>query len=109
VSQKSSKSIVLIYKKISRKANIEDACGKQLSAKKVFSMVIKFLKDDLLKECSKQLGDSVNDKDVKWVLTVPAIWNDVAKQFMREAAIEVSYLIWCFSFVMINCVFMYEI
>ncbi|XP_060596890.1 heat shock 70 kDa protein 12A-like [Ruditapes philippinarum] len=71
---------------------IEDACGKQLSAKKVFSMVIKFLKDDLLEECSNQLGDSINDKDVKWVLTVPAIWNDVAKQFMREAAIKAGIM-----------------
>lgn len=28
--------------------------------------------------------------DAVWVLTVPAIWNVAAKQFMREAAIEVS-------------------
>jgi hypothetical protein len=28
--------------------------------------------------------------DIRWVLTVPAIWNDGAKQFMREAAEKVS-------------------
>lgn len=27
--------------------------------------------------------------DILWVLTVPAIWSDQAKQFMREAAIQV--------------------
>jgi hypothetical protein len=27
--------------------------------------------------------------DILWVLTVPAIWSDEAKQFMREAAIQV--------------------
>ncbi|XP_062588785.1 heat shock 70 kDa protein 12B-like [Saccostrea cucullata] len=26
--------------------------------------------------------------DILWVLTVPAIWSDEAKQFMREAAIQ---------------------
>lgn len=29
--------------------------------------------------------------DVKWVLTVPAIWKQPAKQFMREAAYEVTF------------------
>ena len=32
---------------------------------------------------------SLKDKDVNYVLTVPAIWNDMAKRFMREAAVEV--------------------
>lgn len=27
--------------------------------------------------------------DILWVLTVPAIWTDQAKQFMRDAAIQV--------------------
>ncbi|XP_060565808.1 heat shock 70 kDa protein 12A-like [Ruditapes philippinarum] len=28
----------------------------------------------------------IKEKDILWVLTVPAIWNDGSKQFMREAA-----------------------
>jgi len=28
----------------------------------------------------------MGDKDYHWVITVPAIWVDGAKQFMREAA-----------------------
>ncbi|CAG2221303.1 unnamed protein product [Mytilus edulis] len=31
-------------------------------------------------------GVSVNPDEIKWVLTVPAIWSDGAKQFMRESA-----------------------
>ena len=27
--------------------------------------------------------------DIRWVLTVPAIWNDESKSFMREAAYRV--------------------
>ena len=30
--------------------------------------------------------------DILWVLTVPAIWSDQAKQFMREAAIQVKFM-----------------
>ena len=29
--------------------------------------------------------------ETNWVITVPAIWSNGSKQFMREAAIAVSY------------------
>jgi hypothetical protein len=35
------------------------------------------------------VDDGIRNSDIHWVLTVPAIWNDAAKQFMREAAEEV--------------------
>lgn len=38
---------------------------------------------------SSNLGDKVTVDDINFVLTVPAIWDDTAKMFMREAAIEV--------------------
>jgi len=31
-------------------------------------------------------GTQVKERDISWVLTVPAIWSDGSKQFMREAA-----------------------
>jgi hypothetical protein len=31
------------------------------------------------------------ENDIHWVLTVPAIWKDNAKQFMREAAQQVFF------------------
>lgn len=31
-------------------------------------------------------GYNIEENDVTWVITVPAIWRDSAKQFMREAA-----------------------
>lgn len=34
-------------------------------------------------------NDSSWSDDILWVLTVPAIWSDQAKQFMREAAMQV--------------------
>ena len=34
-------------------------------------------------------GGVVNENDVLFVLTVPALWDDRAKLLMREAAVEV--------------------
>ena len=31
----------------------------------------------------------MQDENIEWVLTVPAIWDDPAKQFMRKAAEKV--------------------
>nr|XP_022299845.1 heat shock 70 kDa protein 12A-like [Crassostrea virginica] len=66
---------------------IEDETGKQLPALVVFSESIKYLKQSLLEEAKKQQTDIVVD-DIKWILTVPAIWSDPAKAFMRRAAVE---------------------
>nr|XP_022298993.1 heat shock 70 kDa protein 12A-like isoform X1 [Crassostrea virginica] len=66
---------------------IEDETGKQLPALVVFSESIKYLKDSLLEEAKKQQTD-IRVGDIKWILTVPAIWSDPAKTFMRRAAVE---------------------
>ena len=55
----------------------------------VFSEAINYLGTHLLQQLKIELGSEVDKKRVKWVLTVPAIWNDKAKFFMREAMYEV--------------------
>lgn len=60
---------------------------KELPALKIFSMAIRYLKDNLLTTLNKSV--EILADDIQWVLTVPAIWNDPAKQFMREAAQKV--------------------
>lgn len=47
------------------------------------------MKEHLLKELEDKLTDKVTVDDIDFVLTVPAIWDDTAKMFMREAAIQV--------------------
>lgn len=42
-------------------------------------------------ELSDQTGGDFDNNDVRWVITVPAIWKMPAKQFMREAAYKVSF------------------
>lgn len=81
----------LFDKGLGRNDVLEDESSKKLSAKTVFSLSIRYLKDDLLKMSESRIaGGGLQEKDIYWVLTVPAIWNDAAKQFMREAAQEVD-------------------
>ena len=55
----------------------------------VFSQSIGYLRRHMIQSCEERdFGLSV--EEIHWVLTVPAIWNDAAKQFMREAAINVN-------------------
>jgi len=65
--------------------------GKRMPAMDVFCACIKYLKDHLMDKCRLQLPGTC-DTDIRWVLTVPAIWNEPAKQFMREAAAKVWIL-----------------
>ena len=62
-----------------------------MKAKTVFAFSIKFLKEEAIKIICQRTGDDhFSADDIQWVLTVPAIWTPRAKQFMREAAYEVS-------------------
>ena len=72
---------------ISRNLILEDANGHTLNAMKVFSESIKYLKDHFMGKIKS--AENLVETDIHWVLTVPAIWKDNAKQFMREAAQQV--------------------
>lgn len=69
---------------------IPAANGKSMNALKVFTAALHYLKEDALKTISVHTsGIQYVASDFTWVLTVPAIWDVSAKQFMREAATEV--------------------
>lgn len=72
---------------------IEDEQGKPMSALIVFAESIRYLKDQFLQNTQVQGLKFDPNNDIHWVLTVPAIWTDRAKQFMREAAKQVSFFI----------------
>ncbi|XP_060065880.1 heat shock 70 kDa protein 12A-like [Ylistrum balloti] len=74
-------------KEISRSMKLKSSNGKEMTAMKVFTCSIRFLKDHLLDSC-KNRGVDVSMSEIRWVLTIPAIWNDRAKQFMRECAVQ---------------------
>lgn len=69
---------------------IEDETGKSLPAMVVFSESLRYLKQSVFDCVRKQLID-IELRDIKWIVTVPAIWSDPAKAFMRKAALEVFF------------------
>ncbi|XP_066029961.1 heat shock 70 kDa protein 12A-like isoform X1 [Pocillopora verrucosa] len=62
--------------------------GKPMRALEIFSKALGFLKDKALQRIHQQSGVEYTAREVRWVVTVPAIWKQSAKQFMREAAYE---------------------
>lgn len=64
---------------------LEDITGKSVPAIDVFANSIKALVNHLM-DALESRGTGVKASDIKWVLTVPAIWTDNSKQFMRKSA-----------------------
>ena len=70
---------------------MEDVSGKKMKALDVFSSAIKFLHDHLIDSINGRYENLLKtSSSVQWVLTVPAIWSDAAKSFMRKAAEQVT-------------------
>lgn len=47
------------------------------------------MKGHLLRHLAGAMGYQPEAETIRWVITVPAIWDENAKQFMREAAYKV--------------------
>lgn len=75
------------------KTTIKDSNGKEILARLIFTHCIKFMKDDLMEMVERKKVDTeFKTENIRWVITVPAIWEEPAKQFMREAAREVRQI-----------------
>ncbi|KAL1122992.1 hypothetical protein AAG570_003316 [Ranatra chinensis] len=57
--------------------------GQTVSALLVFSHALRYMKTQVIKELKDQGTCAAN---IRWVVTVPALWTQQAKQFVREAA-----------------------
>ncbi|XP_065885786.1 heat shock 70 kDa protein 12A-like isoform X2 [Dysidea avara] len=51
-------------------------------------MALKYLKDTATLWLDKQVENPA--RDIQWIVTVPAIWSDAAKEVMRKAAVKVG-------------------
>ncbi|XP_071146940.1 heat shock 70 kDa protein 12B-like [Mytilus edulis] len=72
-------------KDVNCEMEIADIVGKKMLATEVFGKSIKALSDHFV-DLLKTEGASIEWSEIQWVLTVPAIWSDKAKQFMRTSA-----------------------
>lgn len=61
-----------------------------VDAMTVFTYCINHMREHLLKTLENKLANTISMDDIQFVLTVPAIWDDTAKMFMREAAVQVK-------------------
>jgi len=51
-------------------------------------MTLKYLKDTAIKWLDEQFQYPA--RKIQWIVTVPAIWSDAAKEIMRKAAVKVK-------------------
>ncbi|XP_052812692.1 heat shock 70 kDa protein 12A-like isoform X2 [Mya arenaria] len=66
-------------------SKLKDDQGQTMDIIDVFGGAIKYLKDELLGTLLAN-APRFEENDVKWLITVPAIWEDAAKQIMILAA-----------------------
>ncbi|XP_010131773.1 PREDICTED: heat shock 70 kDa protein 12B-like, partial [Buceros rhinoceros silvestris] len=77
---------------LTMKTELEAVNGKKMQALEVFAHALRFFKQHAVQLLfpHRWLRDqcpSLPERDaIRWVITVPAIWKQPAKQFMREAA-----------------------
>lgn len=83
-------TIHLIIQDLSETTTLMDMTDKELPAVDVFAAVIRYFRESLQKRLNTRSMIDFNYDDVYWVITVPAIWDLRAKQFMRKAAEKVN-------------------
>ena len=81
-------NVYLIYSPCQKADTIQAANGKSLPAVNVYAMTLKYLKDTATEWLDKQVKNPM--RKIQWIVTVPAIWSDAAKEIMRKAAVKVK-------------------
>ncbi|XP_062593076.1 heat shock 70 kDa protein 12A-like [Saccostrea cucullata] len=82
---------MMLYEKVRRgrltmNTTVPDILNREVPAVEIFTHAIHYLKEHLLKDVKQRAAHEVEETDILWLVTVPAIWDDPAKQFMRQAA-----------------------
>ncbi len=71
--------------------NATAADGRKLSLMLVISETLKYIAEKAIEKLTEQIGKVVPAK-IRWVLTVPALWSEEHKLFMRKAAKEAGII-----------------
>ncbi|XP_033839907.1 heat shock 70 kDa protein 12B isoform X2 [Periophthalmus magnuspinnatus] len=71
---------------LSMETELEAVNGRKVRAIEVFAHALRFFREHALKEVKEQSSSVLEGEEIRWVITVPAVWRQPAKQFMREAA-----------------------
>lgn len=77
------------FQNLKKSLTIKDISGKkEMKAVDVFAACIEYLKNATFTRAKEQIP-SLEEEEIHWVLTVPAIWTEAARQFMIDAAEKV--------------------
>lgn len=68
-------------------ANAVAVDGREMPLMQVISETLRYISEKAVQKLTEQVGKIVKTK-IKWVLTVPALWSEEHKQFMRRACVE---------------------
>ncbi|XP_056318219.1 heat shock 70 kDa protein 12B [Danio aesculapii] len=71
---------------LTMETELKSVSGRRVQAIEVFAHALRFFREHALKEVKDQSSSVLEGNEVRWVITVPAVWRQPAKQFMREAA-----------------------
>lgn len=71
---------------LSMETELEAVNGRKVRAIEVFAHALRFFREHAIKEVKEQSSSVLEGEEIRWVITVPAVWRQPAKQFMREAA-----------------------
>ena len=62
--------------------------GRTMPLMKVISESLRFIAESALKKLSEMIGKTMKKDRIRWILTVPALWNEEHKLFMQKAAVK---------------------
>lgn len=71
--------------------NCKSLDGRKLPLMKVISNSLKFISEKAMEKLKEQIGN-VKKERIRWVLTVPALWSEEHKLFMKNAAIQAGII-----------------
>jgi molecular chaperone DnaK (HSP70) len=72
--------------------NAKSIDGREMPLMTVIAESLKFISNKALIKLEEQIGKGVNKNKIRWVLTVPALWSEEHKLFMRKAAVEAGII-----------------
>ena len=65
--------------------------GRSLPLMEVIKYTLKYISEQALQKLQEQVGKVVPAK-IRWLLTVPALWSEEHKMFMRKAAVAANII-----------------
>eukprot|EP01084_Bolivina_argentea_P070888 128902_1 len=70
-----------------------DSKGEQIESKIVFIATFKHLQEMAKKYIPEKItNENINDEEIQWIVTVPAIWSEKAKKKMKNWKIEATLI-----------------